>query len=369
MSLPARIPSPQSVQGLKNQEPTPPAANFCRDSPIAVPYSIPAVLWQVGLRTGTLSGRYLRGQNLCSRRAMFSPTPLSHPSSGAGGLLGPAHLILRQGGERFEVVEVQVLAIFLVEAPGGWVHGLHLGAQQGLRAGWNSSPGPRSGLGSPPQQVSSGSDPLSGGSFLRQISSKLATASVPAGLSWAPPATRAWPPWQRARRLPQCRQTVARGRLGRGRGWHPEGRGHWRARADFGLRRCLRLRQPPGCTLRLPALSVTVRGGATPRRGCPGVLHPPGHTEGSRVEPTYTTPGPGLCQLPSHLVQGRGCCRHFQWQLQVLGSWAPSSFPLAGARNGQGVRCSPQAQQRTRWISQTWQRSGMDSLPHECFSF
>lgn len=95
------------------------------------------------------------------------PTPLPHPSSGASGLLGPSHLILRQGGERLEIVEVQVLAIFLVEAPRGWVHGLHLGAQQGLRAGWNSGPGPRSGQGSPPQQVSSGSDPLSGGSFLR----------------------------------------------------------------------------------------------------------------------------------------------------------------------------------------------------------
>lgn len=248
------------------------------------------------------------------------PTLLPHPSSGAGGLLGLAHLILRQGGERFEVIEVQVLAIFLVEAPGGWVHGLHLGAQQSLRAGWNSSSGPRSGLGSPPQQVSSESDPLSDGSFLRQIPSKLAAASVPAGLSWAPPATRAWPPWQRARRLPQCRQTVARGRLGRGRGWRSEGRGHWRAGADFGLRRCLGLRQPPGCTLRLPALSVTVRGGATPRSSCPGVLHPPGRTEGSWVELTYTTPGPRAFPVPVPPSPGAGFLQYFQWQLQE-GVW------------------------------------------------
>lgn len=108
------------------------------------------------------------------------PTPSPHSFSGAGGLLGMAHLILRQGGERLEVVEVQVLAIFLVEAPGGWVHGLHLGAQQGLRSGWNSGPGQHSGLGSLPQHLSSGSDPLSGGSFPGQITSKLAAASEPA---------------------------------------------------------------------------------------------------------------------------------------------------------------------------------------------
>lgn len=59
---------------------------------------------------------------------MFSPLFFPHPSKGVGGFLGPTHLILRQGGERLKVVEVQVLAIFLVEAPGGWVHGLHLGA-------------------------------------------------------------------------------------------------------------------------------------------------------------------------------------------------------------------------------------------------
>lgn len=167
-----------------------------------------------------------------------------------------------------------------------------------------------------PQQVSSGSDPLSGGSFLRQISSKLAAASVPAGLSWAPPATRAWPPWQRARRLPQCRQTVARGRLGRGRGWRPEGRGHWRAGADFELRRCLRLRQPPGCTLRLSALSVTVRGGVTLHSGCPG-LGGGGCTHlGSQRVAGLSSPrphrAPGLSQFPPHLVQGRGCCSHLQ---------------------------------------------------------
>lgn len=103
------------------------------------------------------------------QKSCVPPTSFPHPFSGAGGLLGRAHLILRQGGERLEVVEVQVLAIFLVEAPGGWVHGLHLGAQQGLRAGCNSGPGQSSGLGSPPQQVFSGSDPLSGGSFPGQI--------------------------------------------------------------------------------------------------------------------------------------------------------------------------------------------------------
>lgn len=63
-------------------------------------------------------------QESCARS-----TPFPHPFSRAGGLPGGAHLVLRQGGEWLKVVEVQVLAIFLVEAPGGWVHGLHLGAQ------------------------------------------------------------------------------------------------------------------------------------------------------------------------------------------------------------------------------------------------
>lgn len=164
-----------------------------------------------------------------------------------------------------------------------------------------------------PSRFPLGQIPFLAGPFPGRFLSKLAAASEPAGLSWAPPATRARPPWQRARCLPQCRQTVARGRLGRGRGWLPEGRGHWRAGADFGLRRCLQLRQPLGCTLRLPALSVTVRGGATPRSGRPGGLHPPRlRIPGLSLPRSHRASG--LSQFPPHPTQGRGCCSHLQWK-------------------------------------------------------
>lgn len=131
LSLPARIltipPPPQFCSRIKTKSRSSSSQLF-RDSPIAVLYSIPAVLWRVGLRTGSPSSCYYEGPESMQQESCVPPTPFPHTFSRASGLLGRAHLILRQGGERLEVVEVQVLAIFLVEAPGGWVHGLHLGA-------------------------------------------------------------------------------------------------------------------------------------------------------------------------------------------------------------------------------------------------
>lgn len=166
-----------------------------------------------------------------------------------------AHLVLWQGGERLEVVEVQVLAVLLVEARGGGVHGLHPARSAGAcAAAWDSGHGPRPRHGSPPCPSPPWRIPNPAGHRLCALPGRT-------GHHWL----RA--PGRHGNAPAACRSVAERrrgGRLGRGQGWRPESRGHWRAGGtpggSAGVLGNVGLRGAPGGR---PALPATVRGGAT----------------------------------------------------------------------------------------------------------